>query len=218
MNIEQYIDIAHPETEQRHYYQKMLELITPDRANQLGIPAEAPVFISPYVDRGAYCPHCGIEYTPLVYEAGQIITAQHMHEDSGGIYHYGTLKKTPPIGSTHTRWVAEILPLGEKLEAGDSHGKGMDRTTVYRSEAILITRIRAYCSLRRNSLWHEIQSGLLVPNNDKKDFLRPVCDSHISATGEHTTGNHLRFAATPDGNISFSYRFNPRIGYDEDES
>jgi hypothetical protein len=45
---------------------KSLLLVLPETAQQRGIPAEGPVFISPNIDRPRQCGHCPATYTPLV--------------------------------------------------------------------------------------------------------------------------------------------------------
>jgi hypothetical protein len=63
---------------------KALKLITPERANELDIPAEAPVFISPYVTKRRHCNFCHKDFSPLIYQVGQTTTAQHTCKTGGG--------------------------------------------------------------------------------------------------------------------------------------
>src|SRR3990170_2050023 len=91
--------------ERRTVCYKGLRLITPKLANELGIPAETPVFISPYLEESDTCSHCKIEYKPLVYPAGDIVNAHHWHKSSGGIYYFrtGGNQFGTPTGSS---WIA----------------------------------------------------------------------------------------------------------------
>jgi hypothetical protein len=66
-------------------YVKQLRLVTPWTARRLGIRAEAPVFISPWVHEQARCSGCNRLYSPLVYQTGYETAAQHQC-GPGGIY------------------------------------------------------------------------------------------------------------------------------------
>lgn len=66
---------------------KQLRLISPEHANELGIPAEAPVLVSPYISREGDCIICNVKYRPLMYQVGFTTKAHHTcKENGGGIY------------------------------------------------------------------------------------------------------------------------------------
>ena len=74
---------------------KYLRVIPPEQANALGIPAEAPVLVSPIVT-GNLCRYCGTHYQPLVYPLEGLVEAHHWHPSylpsPGGIYGCSTLR------------------------------------------------------------------------------------------------------------------------------
>lgn len=59
------------------YYVKQLRLVPPEEAGMLGIPVEAPAFISPIILFNRRCPVCPITYTPLLYQTGYVTQAPH---------------------------------------------------------------------------------------------------------------------------------------------
>jgi hypothetical protein len=71
------------------YYIKGVRLVPPAVAQRLGLPAEAPTFLSPAINGPQRCGDCGTTYTPLVYQVGHETRAQHFHPNRGGIYFYG---------------------------------------------------------------------------------------------------------------------------------
>lgn len=66
---------------------KAVRCITPEAAAELGIPAETPVFISPYIRTPEDCPTCGATFSPLVYAPGHVTQAQHHFWRCPGIWH-----------------------------------------------------------------------------------------------------------------------------------
>lgn len=82
---------------------KTLRLITPELANALDIPAESPVFVSPYVTAKSHCDECDVDYTPLIYGVGHRTEAQHFC-NNGGIYLSGSITDQWQEGS----WIAQV--------------------------------------------------------------------------------------------------------------
>lgn len=80
---------------------KTLRLVTPERASALGIPAEAPVFVSPYVHLAVRCPNCVGTWAPLVYGFGRRTTSVHL---CAGIFHLHRLLSQYSYGD---EWMAE---------------------------------------------------------------------------------------------------------------
>lgn len=195
------------ETEQGRSYHKIVELITPDKANELGIPAESPVFVSKYIKKEDTCAHCSTTYTPLVYQVGYTTNSQHIHEGSGGIYLYSSLRKRPPTLVEASRWVAEVEPIGELIQEDDIGGRGMDAFRVDRASAIYVKSIRAYCDIGRRGR-HQIQSGVVAPitivtpykSTLHKDFLKPFCLSH---QGQNPNQPEFSFEISPLGEVMF---------------
>jgi len=94
---------------------KALRLITPERANELDIPAEAPVLVSPYINLRQACFECHQEYSPLLYQLGQQTTAQHFCKFSGGgIYtiDYSVMDRPDKWVSRRGLWMAQVIPHG----------------------------------------------------------------------------------------------------------
>jgi hypothetical protein len=129
------------------YYVKVLRLVPPATANRLGIPAEAPTFLSPGVVTPHRCWACWVTFTPLVYQTGQLTTAQHYHKNRGGIYFivtdYSPLLFLYAL-TGRTGWLAHIEPVGKTwIQAASGQGHG-------RSEAVRITKIVARCRYNAN--------------------------------------------------------------------
>lgn len=97
------------------YYVKLVRLAEPRFLNRLGIPAEAPTFLSPQIVGSYRCTLCKATYSPLMYAPYAIVSAQHFHEKRGGINFfvtnnllalarlllcYGWLAQVEPIGKT----------------------------------------------------------------------------------------------------------------------
>jgi hypothetical protein len=61
----------------RDYYFKHLRLVPAEAANDLGLPAESPVFLSPAVSARHRCFRCPVTYGPLLYATSLVTTSQH---------------------------------------------------------------------------------------------------------------------------------------------
>src|SRR5258708_1296251 len=89
-------EISNPDnrhTEEDYICYKELTLITPKKSQELGIPGETPLLISPriitsYIEGRTICEVCGVKFTPLIYQAGYTTLSQHFHQTLGGIYWY----------------------------------------------------------------------------------------------------------------------------------
>ena len=128
-------------------YYKTLHLVPPGIANQIGIPAEAPAFLSPVIDTPRVCEMClGCTYSPLVYQTGHVTAAHHYHAQSGGIYCFvaTSLSVLASIAEL-TGFVAQVEPLGRMSR------QRMCGETVVRAQAVRTTRIMAYCMHRATS-------------------------------------------------------------------
>ena len=125
--------------EAKKTYFKELRLITAEIANRFGVPAEAPVFVSPQVNAGENCDEdeCDIVFTPLVYQVGYDTIAQHLHESSGGIYQWSTSSTVDQILSNGGyKWTAFLVPSGEMYPEGPG---------CVRSQSTRTTMITALC-------------------------------------------------------------------------
>jgi hypothetical protein len=197
-------------------YIKTLRLVSPAAANQLGIPAEAPVFLSPLVRGAQACstPTCSVTYTPLMYATGRVSTAPHFHRKSGGVYFYVvTDVVTDSVAFLdalveHTGWIATVEPLGiTAMYPGRGYGSG-------RAEAVLVRSITAWCRNReldgheypaQPHETHQIDEGLLYPFSGGRRgwdvLLLPLCDRVQVAVEEAP----LRFVVR-DGTVCFRQR------------
>jgi hypothetical protein len=126
------------------HYVKTLRLVPPDVANQLGIPAEAPTFLSPLVHRPQACsvPTCTTFYRPLHYATGRVSAAPHYHRTRGGVYFYVVMGSLGFLDALieHMGWIATVEPLGSTVidPLGGDYGTG-------RAQAVLVTAITAWC-------------------------------------------------------------------------
>jgi hypothetical protein len=167
----------------RNYYLKQLRLLPAETASTLGLPAEAPTFVSPIIGEQNRCVLCPVTYTPLCYQVGYITYAQHQHETGGGIYCYRRCR--PGIPEARIRengWISQVEPLGAL------HHQKTGRATVARAEAVRCLSIAAWCLrdsfvlrclLREAHPPHPLESGLLVLYHFSPRghvVLRPICD------------------------------------------
>lgn len=165
---------------------KDLRLITSDLAQEFGILAEVPVFISPSVlhKAGKYsCRECGTDYKPLTYQVGYVVTTDHYHknyqdwlpgmeESRGGIDYY----LSSVIGDYGYRrafggcWAAVLDPLGE------THGQSVEKL----ARSVYARGIIPQCALHHGE---ELKEGYLVEYNASRsdsnyhylDMLLPSC-------------------------------------------
>lgn len=124
-------------------YWKELRLISSEKARKCGIPAEGPVFVSPFQDQlEAY--FCGRNFTPLIYQTGMEIQANHFHptHEIGGIYYYQgvvldgeELRAAGKYFRSRLGWIALLQPIG----------KIRFLNGVLISEAVSVEEIIAYC-------------------------------------------------------------------------
>jgi hypothetical protein len=197
------------------YYVKTLRLVPPDVANQLGIPAEAPTFLSPLVRGAQACsvPTCDVVYTPLMYATGRVSAASHYHRNCGGVYFYVVTDSLDFLDALldHAGWLAGLEPRGTTMidPPGRDYGTG-------RAEAVLVKAISAWCMNReldgheylgRPHGRHLVEEGLLYHypgSRQNRDLLLPVCDR-----GEiDVEYAPLRFMVR-DGQVFFTQRDQP---------
>lgn len=149
------------------YKVKALMLVTPERANELNIPAEAPVFVSPYVSDEGHCSQCHIRYTPLVYNIGHTTEAQHFCKQGGGLYVRTPEDNTNKWIYSDNLWHATVVARGP-IRMGED--KGFTFKTVEPKKFL-----QPYCNmcttpLHQGALRHQTHTQYLVP----------VCMSHES--------------------------------------
>ena len=167
-------EVRNTAEQQRRYRYKAVQLLSPEEAQQVGIPAEAPVLVSPYADRHV-CPDCGAAYSKLVYAPGETTTAQHFHRADGGIYHC-TGRHRDDLGgmATESGWLLELAVLGRRYD-----GKGLGR-----AERVAVAGVRAFCTLCAAAVaedrWDEaeaptieLRAGLVADVGRRQ--LEPVC-------------------------------------------
>ena len=167
----------------RWIYYKLLRLVLPQVANQLGIPAEAPTFLSPQILRPQRCKHtpCPAIIAPLVYQTGQITRSPHYHSTGGGIYF--STAPADSLDKSYPRISGFFAILGLIGEhTFDDNG----RVTVGRAEAVYVYQIQAFCQ-HRESDWGRVdyrgcqhqflQDGILLKECSSTDAeqLLPFC-------------------------------------------
>lgn len=182
---------------------KDLRLIVPELARELEIPAEAPVFVSPYVSETVRC-GCGVEYRPLVYQVGREIKAHHFHRRlyvSGGIYYDKSPLKEYAKLTTMYGFVAILEPVGRKYESNDDG----------ESEAVLVKGIRVFCEGHRTSGFgegrfvEELEEGIVASTSYIPDLLFPLCDRFIEEHPSYLQRLKIRYNfKTIDGEVLFS--------------
>lgn len=165
------------------YFLKQLRLLPAISAGSLGLPAEAPTFVSPIIGEQHRCDLCSVIYSPLWYQVGYITSAQHQHATGGGTYCYHRCR--PGISEAYIReygWISQVEPLGA-LQREKSGGE-----TVARDDAVRCLRIAAWCLhdsfvirclLREAHPPHPLESGLLALYHfspRRHVILLPICD------------------------------------------
>ena len=124
---------------------KGLALITPEKASQLGLSAEGPVFVSRSTLGFEKC-RSGHAYSALVYQSGSVVEAQHFHQDDkygdgGGIYFEFSNDDDPEPTRAFYGWSAQLRPLGDVSTSFGFCPSG-------RSQAAHVVGISANCARR----------------------------------------------------------------------
>lgn len=139
------------ETEQRESPQfwKSLRLITPEKAQSIGIPSEGPVFSSPYTGRREMCKECGGQFGPLVYQAQAIVSAHHFCQEGGGIYYYskGSAWITESNYPYNDGWVAYLRLMGKQISN--------------RAEQVFVDSMGVFCMIDGH-VGQELREGVVV--------------------------------------------------------
>ncbi len=176
-------------------YYKYLKLITPDKARELAVLTEAPIFVSGYINRKERCPHCGLDYSPVVYQSGYIIASQHFSERCGGIFFHGArsveevdLNIENPYG-----WRAKVTPEGE------THMQTVRNTFWYSSRSVLVNTIDAEC-YGDEGIWHASLAGGIVIERSNSTLV-PICS--LEEHPQYAERVRYRFLVTDRGEIVF---------------
>lgn len=196
--------------ERENVFWKALVLVTPDRANTLGIYAESPVFISPQIRQKEECKTCRVSYTPLTYQVGYMIKAQHFHEgESGGIYFNCNTESefrallAPPFFDS---WVAICDVTGKSVLASRSVVAGVmvrGHITLMHADAARVRQILALCTAEQLSNHSPlgVKEGYLY--SEDNEYLWPICDRHVSL-GKPAISVRWRFQISDTGEVHFS--------------
>ncbi|GEM_PF-2117744 len=183
---------------EKEIYIKELRLVSPERAQELGLSAEGPVFISPGINESKICSVCGVEYTPLVYQKGYVISSHHFHsekdpiknEEAGGIYHWGTKGLNGP---THSSWRAILRPIGQSVRQPLLTEQTRNVHPIYRSESVYVAQILAFCNpdghgcpykrlTDKFPFGEQLSEGIAVlgSNDWQGEFLFPLCEDTVN--------------------------------------
>lgn len=113
---------------------KKLTLMAPEYALRFGIPADAPVFVSPLTIDEEFCSRCGNGYDPRIYQVGALVEVRQCpHNHFNGI-HFESFKSFDKFGSTG--WEAVVEAIGPiTYEFG-----------IRKAQKVKILQIRAFCS------------------------------------------------------------------------
>ncbi len=117
---------------------KQLRLIHPEK----GL-VDAPMFISPMLDRKTHCDTCQVAYSPLPYQAQQEVRSQHFHEGKGGgIYYYmgGGDEAVEQIVRISHGWLAFVEPRGREVVISP----GTASITSAKAEGVMVQGIYAF--------------------------------------------------------------------------
>lgn len=100
---------------------KTVDIMAPEKANKLGILAECPVLVSPFVQSGKDCLECGAQWAPLIYQVGMTTRTLHVSGRCPGVFHAHYLDCIPGRATSH--WY--IVLIGKT----DSPSKALGRCT-----------------------------------------------------------------------------------------
>lgn len=174
---------------------KHLNLITPEKAAELNIVAEAPIMVSPYVKNAEICPHCGAEYTPLIYSLRRVTRAQHFHNEfdrGSGIYVFPKLGIVR-LGSLCGKGTfVEVRTIGNLIQV-DKYA--------FKTEAVEILRVRMI-SFNRINVPVELTEGVLVHDNRRSGILLPISfEDAVNCNNEP----YCNFKVSPEGELLFYF-------------
>jgi hypothetical protein len=199
---------------------KWLKLITPEKAQSLGISAESPVFVSPYVDQKIQCFHCLNNYTPLVYQHGYTTSAQHFCPTGGGLYHFTSpflpdsyneevFKRMRLPNSSFYNWQAEV-EVEFPIEDSTFTALAWNLPTYSISSKLTVRSINGYCSeFDNNARLHRVTQGLLQETNSydhnerSTGILKPFCNNHRGNSQQFNPPG-FKFSIHNDGSVGFS--------------
>lgn len=178
-------------------YWKELNLISPKLAQDKGIPAEAPVFVSPKQDHETPCFECGKDFGPLVYPPGGIVIPHHFHNGlrGGGIYCWNALDYSE--GIYEYNWIAFLDPIG--LTTFDN------RNSCYRLEKANV-RLHAHCTYLHDGMYEGLKEGFVAGLGQ----LEPLCEIHyykyLSVVPDNlkSISERFRFQISDSGEVHFS--------------
>lgn len=133
---------------------KALKLVLPELANSYDIPAEAPVFISPYIVHKSHCYVCEADYSPLLYQIGRTTHAQHTCKtNGGGIYVRLASDHSGKWVYTNDLWDCIVHPHGP-IRMGNDRGYQFESVTPH-------TFVTPQCHLCKQPLL----KGTLITNS-----------------------------------------------------
>jgi len=182
------------------YKLKALKLITPEVANTFGIPAEAPVFVSPYIVNPTVCRLCHITYTPLVYQVGQPTTAQHFCKGgsstpTGGIYVRLYEDNSGKWIYNDHLWDALVVPQGPIRMFND---KGYTYKSV--TPKRIMPPMCAVCHSDVTPQWQLMEANQTLVPFCGAPMCAEAVDNRVSDWSFHYDGTEVRFTrAIPAG-------------------
>lgn len=189
---------------------KKLRLVPDEVAWRLA-GSETPVFISPVQSSKESCSECGLHYTPLIYAPGHIVTAQHFHQERGGIYYRENhssrldLQWYLAYSSGGLAWYAIVEPLGTVSLDISLLGHLFNKVFLHdfeaRAEKVTVKNIQAACV----SCADKLEEGLVVATlytSRTLSTLSPLCS--IRRHPEFSRYAKYSFEITKEGEVLFS--------------
>jgi hypothetical protein len=151
---------------------KHVSCLDPERASELGVPAEAPVFVSPTLRRAHECPTCGVTFTPLVYAPGHVTRAQHARPECPGIFHWHRFPAYEARGPFILAGAVDCGRLFDDSRATEFRGEVLLALCLGCQDADLVGGRAA--AARRDGAWRMWRLG-------NTDWLAPVCEACAGA-------------------------------------
>lgn len=161
---------------------KELQLVLPEALERLGLPAEAPAWVSPWIRTAWQCERCGATYEPLVYAPGRPVRSCHRKPACPGIYHY----HWDTVGlSSHSDVLATVRPDLACVACATpdhDHGGNFAACAGRADEALVPQRWHVMCAICGTCNDDgNYRVAEYLPRNEATRLICAACVPHISA-------------------------------------
>jgi hypothetical protein len=198
---------------------KVLDLISPEKAREIGIPAEAPVFVALFSNMPWQCRECDEVFKPIAFQTGHQVSFHHVHEGWNGMFR----------GIYYRLWSRNSSQLGNfgavAILEPSRIIRGSEADLEEQVESVEVKKIRLYCfhcnpyikwdpmketfdnfRQRTGIKFEELREGIVVSFVESPDELIPVCRELFMEKPEAVDRFEIRFefTVTDSGEVLFS--------------